>query len=75
MTRPLPYINTGVQQPGKPSKHGGVAQLWAGESRTKICRPIPRDDLRWAADRSQALYSRLWGSGFLPSKHQGVKLT
>ena len=21
---------------------------------------------------SQALYSRLWGSGFLPSKHQGV---
>ena len=22
---------------------------------------------------SQALYSRLWGSGFLPSKHQGVK--
>ena len=23
--------------------------------------------------QSQALYDRLWGSGFLPSKHQGVK--
>jgi hypothetical protein len=24
--------------------------------------------------QSQALYSRLWGSGFLPSEHQGVKM-
>jgi hypothetical protein len=23
--------------------------------------------------QTQALYSRLWGSGFLPSRHQGVK--
>ena len=23
---------------------------------------------------AQALYNRLWGSGFLPSKHQGVAL-
>ena len=30
----------------------------------------------WSGDQRnvQALYSRLWGSGFLPSKHQGVML-
>ncbi|MCA9245881.1 MAG: DUF1501 domain-containing protein, partial [Planctomycetales bacterium] len=29
----------------------------------------------WSAKRdAQALYNRLWGSGFLPSKHQGVSL-
>jgi uncharacterized protein (DUF1501 family) len=29
----------------------------------------------WSAKRdAQALYSRLWGSGFLPSRHQGVSL-
>jgi len=29
----------------------------------------------WSAKRdAQALYQRLWGSGFLPSKHQGVAL-
>jgi hypothetical protein len=30
---------------------------------------------RWSAKRdAQALYQRLWGAGFLPSKHQGVAL-
>jgi hypothetical protein len=30
---------------------------------------------RWSAKRdAQALYQRLWGSGFLPSQHQGVAL-
>ncbi len=30
---------------------------------------------RWSAKRdAQALYQRLWGSGFLPSKYQGVAL-
>jgi hypothetical protein len=30
---------------------------------------------RWSAKRpAQALYSRLWGSGLLPSRHQGVAL-
>jgi len=30
---------------------------------------------RWSAKRdAQALYQRLWGSGFLPSRHQGVAL-
>ena len=30
---------------------------------------------RWSAKRdAQALFSRLWGTGFLPSRHQGVSL-
>lgn len=30
-----------------------------------------RDDLEFG--RSQPLYARLWGRGFLPSQYQGVK--
>ena len=63
-------INTGVQQPGKPSM--GAWLDWGLGSPNK---DLPGYVVMISKGRgqSQALYDRLWGSGFLPSKHQGVK--
>ncbi len=63
-------INTGVQQPGKPSL--GAWLDWGLGSPNKN---LPGYVVMISKGRgqSQALYDRLWGSGFLPSKHQGVK--
>ena len=63
-------INTGVQQPGKPSM--GAWLDWGMGSPNKN---LPGYVVMISKGRgqSQALYDRLWGSGFLPSKHQGVK--
>ena len=63
-------INTGVQQPGKPSM--GAWLDWGLGSPNKN---LPGYVVMISKGRgqSQALYDRLWGSGFLPSKHQGVK--
>ena len=63
-------INTGVQQPGKPSM--GAWLDWGLGSPNKN---LPECVVMISKGRgqSQALYDRLWGSGFLPSKHQGVK--
>jgi len=63
-------INTGVQQPGKPSL--GAWLDWGMGSPNK---DLPGYVVMISKGRgqSQALYDRLWGSGFLPSKHQGVK--
>lgn len=67
------YILTGNQIPGKPSIGAWLSYGLGSEA----------DDLpafvvmtpRWSAKRdAQALYQRLWGAGFLPSRHQGVAL-
>ncbi len=66
----MTYINTGTQQLGRPSM-GSWLSYGLGS---------PTDDLpayvtmiSVGAKPGQALFSRLWGSGFLPSKHQGVQ--
>ena len=63
-------INTGIQQPGNPSM--GAWLSWGLGSPN---RNLPGYVVMISKGRgqSQALYDRLWGSGFLPSKHQGVK--
>ncbi len=67
----ITFINTGRQQPGKPSMGAwlsyGLGSL--NENLPTFVVMISR-----GGGNLQALYSRLWGSGFLPSKHQGVKL-
>ena len=58
---------------GRPAEHRLVAQLRPGQ-RERGPAGVRRDDL--AGQRQyddQPLYDRLWGSGFLPSKYQGVK--
>lgn len=66
----MTYINTGTQQLGRPSM-GSWLSYGLGS---------PNDDLpayvtmiSVGAKPGQALFSRLWGSGFLPSQHQGVQ--
>ncbi|QDU83969.1 hypothetical protein Pla163_10700 [Planctomycetes bacterium Pla163] len=66
----ITFINTGNQQPGKPSMGS-----WLSYGLGSMNRNLPDYVVMISRGRGnlQALYSRLWGSGFLPSQHQGVK--
>ena len=67
----ITYINTGSQQQGKPSMGA-----WLSYGMGTVNENMPGYVVMISRGRGQlqALYDRLWGSGFLPSKHQGVKL-
>lgn len=67
----ITYINTGAQQQGKPSMGA-----WLSYGLGTMNQNMPGYIVMISRGRGQlqALYDRLWGSGFLPSKHQGVKL-
>ncbi|MFT6863206.1 MAG: hypothetical protein ACJAVK_001767 [Akkermansiaceae bacterium] len=67
----ITYINTGSQQQGKPSMGA-----WLSYGMGTMNENMPGYVVMISRGRGQlqALYDRLWGSGFLPSKHQGVKL-
>ena len=65
----ITYINTGVQQPGKPSI-GAWLSYGLGSPNENL--PAYVVMISKGRGQSQALYSRLWGAGFLPSRHQGV---
>ena len=66
----ITYINTGVQQPGKPS-----LGAWLSYGLGSMNRNLPDYVVMISrgSGNLQALYARLWAAGFLPSKHQGVK--
>jgi len=67
------YICTGSQLPGRPS-----LGAWLSYGLGSLNENLPAFVVMtatWSARRdAQALYNRLWGAGFLPSKHQGVAL-
>jgi len=67
----ITFINTGVQQPGKASM-GSWVSYGLGSPNENLPSYIVM--ISRGPGQKQALYSRLWGSGFLPSKHQGVAL-
>ncbi|NQV27180.1 MAG: DUF1501 domain-containing protein [Rhodopirellula sp.] len=67
----ITFINTGVQQPGKASM-GAWVSYGLGSFNKNLPAYIVM--ISRGPGQKQALYSRLWGSGFLPSRHQGVKL-
>ena len=67
----ITYINTGVQQPGKASL-GSWVSYGLGSPEQNLPAYIVM--ISKGPGQKQALYSRLWGSGFLPSKHQGVNI-
>src|SRR5213594_1580417 len=67
------YILTGNQVPGKPSIGAWLSYGLGSEAENLPAFVVMTPS--WPAKRdAQALYQRLWGSGFLPSKHQGVAL-
>ncbi len=69
----ITYIQTGAQQPGRPSM-GAWLSYGLGRSNQNLPGFVVLHST-WSAKRdAQALYTRLWGSGFLPSRHQGVAL-
>jgi hypothetical protein len=67
----ITFINTGVQQPGKPSMGAWLSYGLGSESDNMPAYVVM---ISRGRGQLQALYDRLWGSGFLPSRHQGVKL-
>ena len=69
----ITYFQTGNQIPGKPS-FGSWLSYGLGSSNENLPAFVVMTP-RWTAKRdAQALYQRLWGSGFLASKHSGVRL-
>jgi len=69
----ITYICTGNQLPGKPSLGAWLSYGLGAESDNLPSFVVLTSS--WSGrSAAQALYNRLWGSGFLPSKHQGVRL-
>lgn len=66
-------ICTGSQIPGKASL-GAWLSYGLGRMNEDLPDFVVLSSAFWTGGKGnvQALYSRLWGSGFLPSKHQGV---
>lgn len=67
----ITYINTGSQQLGKPSMGSWLSYGIGTENRDLPAYVVLTS--KGTALPGQPLFSRLWGSGFLPSNHQGVR--
>ena len=69
----ITYIQTGAQQPGRPSLGSWLSYGLGQENESLPAFVVLHAS--WSAKRAaQALYNRLWGAGFLPSRHAGVAL-
>ncbi|MFN0018580.1 MAG: DUF1501 domain-containing protein [Pirellulaceae bacterium] len=69
----ITFIQTGSQQPGRPS-FGAWAAYGLGTEAADLPAFVVMISHGSGKDSNQGLLDRLWGSGFLPSNHQGVKL-
>lgn len=69
----ITFIQTGSQQPGRPS-FGAWAAYGLGTFADDLPAFVVMISHGSGKDSNQGLLDRLWGSGFLPSNHQGVKL-
>jgi hypothetical protein len=66
------YIQTGSQQPGRPSL-GAWLSYGLGSTNGNLPTFIVMISQGSGNKTDQPIFSRLWGSGFLPSQHQGVR--
>jgi hypothetical protein len=66
----ITFFQTGSMQPGRPSIGSWLSYGLGSENRNlpAFCVLLSR-----GRNGDQPIYSRLWGSGFLPSLHQGVQ--
>jgi hypothetical protein len=69
----ITFLQTGSQQPGRPSM-GAWVDYGLGSMNEDLPSFVVLTSVPSTGTGDQGLLSRLWGSGFLPSKHQGVKL-
>lgn len=68
----ITFIQSGFQQPGRPSMGSWVSYGLGSENRD-LPGFVVLISQGSNLNQSQPLFSRLWGSGFLPSRYQGVK--
>src|SRR5262249_35567864 len=66
------YICTGSQIPGRASL-GAWLSYGLGSANENLPAFVVMTPT-WTRNNDQAIYQRLWGSGFLPGRHQGVAL-
>lgn len=69
----ITLINTGDQQPGKASM-GSWLNYGLGSENQDLPGYVVMLSQGTGKNPGQPLFSRLWGSGYLPSNHQGVQL-
>src|SRR5262249_59345083 len=68
----ITYIQTGHQQPGRPSL-GSWLSYGIGTENANLPAFVVMVSQGSGNRTDQPLFSRLWGSGFIPSEHQGVR--
>jgi len=68
----ITFIQTGFQQPGRPSI-GSWVSYGLGSENKNLPGFVVMISQKAAINTDQPLFSRLWSSGFLPSSYQGVK--
>jgi hypothetical protein len=68
----ITFIQTGFQQPGRPSM-GAWLSYGLGSENQNLPGFVVLLSQANALTADQPLFSRLWGAGFLPSAHQGVR--
>lgn len=66
------YIQTGSQQPGRPSL-GAWLSYGLGSETAELPAFVVLISQGSGNRTDQPIFSRLWGAGFLPSQHQGVR--
>lgn len=69
----ITFFQTGNQQPGRPSM-GAWIDYGLGTMNENLPAFIVLVSVASDGKAGQGLLARLWGNGFLPSRHQGVKL-
>ena len=68
----ITFCQTGSQLAGRPSI-GSWISYGLGSENKDLPAYIVLTSFGSGRPNDQPLYDRLWGSGFIPSKHQGVK--
>jgi uncharacterized protein (DUF1501 family) len=68
----ITYIQTGSQQPGRPSL-GAWLSYGIGSENQNLPAFVVMISQGSGNKTDQPLFSRLWGAGFLPTQHQGVR--
>lgn len=68
----ITFIHSGSQQPGRPSLGSWVSYGLGSENRN-LPAFVVLISVSNTPINDQPLFSRLWGSGFLPSNYQGIR--
>ncbi len=66
------FLQTGSQQPGRPS-FGAWLSYGLGSENQDLPAFVVMISQGSGNKTDQPIFSRLWGSGFLPTRHQGVR--